>query len=116
MIAGLGCMVVENCLFEGNRHQLTDYKGKYILLDFWSSACGPCIMAQPELGKVAGKYPDHLNVVSISLDVSKEMWRQASGQLKGVNLSDLKGEGGIVAGMVMRVCLSLSSLVRRGKF
>ena len=54
-------------------------------------------MAQPELGKVAGKYPDHLNVVSISLDVSKEMWRQASGQLKGVNLSDLKGEGGIVA-------------------
>ncbi len=99
MIAGVGDEMVDGELFdlEGKRHQLTDYKGKYILLDFWSSACGPCIMAQPELGEIAGEYPDHLNVVSISLDVSREMWRQASGGVKGVNLSDLKGEGGIVA-------------------
>lgn len=36
-------------------------------------------------------------VIRINLDTSLKLWKKASGRLKGINLSDLKGEGGIVA-------------------
>ena len=38
---------------DGNSHSLAELKGKYILLDFWASGCGPCISALPELALVA---------------------------------------------------------------
>ncbi|MBQ2857824.1 MAG: AhpC/TSA family protein, partial [Bacteroidaceae bacterium] len=38
---------------QGNKHRLAELKGKYILIDFWSSGCGPCIMAIPEMGELA---------------------------------------------------------------
>ena len=31
---------------EGELCRLTDYKGRYLLLDFWSAGCGPCMMAR----------------------------------------------------------------------
>ena len=34
---------------QGNIHHLADYKGKYLLVDFWSRGCGPCMMALPEM-------------------------------------------------------------------
>ena len=39
---------------DGKIHHLTDFNGKYILLDFWSSGCGPCIMALP-IRKAGGR-------------------------------------------------------------
>lgn len=34
---------------DGNHHRLSDYKGKYLLLDFWSRSCGHCIESLPEM-------------------------------------------------------------------
>ena len=62
---------------EGNLHHLTELKGKYILLDFWSSGCGPCIMSIPEMGEVQEKYKDRLAIVSLSSDTEK-IWKAAS--------------------------------------
>ena len=98
-VVGIGDEMADGVLFDldGKEHRLSDYKGKYILLDFWSSGCGPCLAAHPELNKWAGTYREQFYVISINLDLSEHLWREASKGLTGINLSDLKGEGGIMA-------------------
>ena len=83
---------------EGNLHHLAELKGKYLLLDFWSSGCGPCIMAIPEMGELQEKYADKLAVVSLSSDTEK-IWRAASARHKMTwkNWSDKKQTGGLYA-------------------
>jgi thiol-disulfide isomerase/thioredoxin len=61
----------------GAIHKLSDYKGKYILLDFWSAGCGPCIMAMPELGEISKQYADRLTIVGISSD-AHNVWSEAT--------------------------------------
>jgi len=83
---------------EGNVHHLAELKGKYILLDFWSSGCGPCVMAIPEMGELQEKYADKLAVVSLSSDTEKR-WREASAehQMTWKNWSDKQQTGGLYA-------------------
>lgn len=53
----------------GNTLHLTDYKGKVILLNFWATWCGPCIIEMPHLNKVQKKYRlAGLEVIPISID------------------------------------------------
>ena len=59
---------------DGNVHHLADFKGKFILLDFWSSGCGPCIMALPEMREIHEQYKDRLTIVSLSSD-TKSRWK-----------------------------------------
>ncbi|MBE6287768.1 MAG: AhpC/TSA family protein [Mediterranea massiliensis] len=81
---------------QGGLHHLSELKGKYILIDFWSRGCGPCINAIPELKELVTLFPNRLNVVSISLD-TKEVWQEATNRydMTGNNWNDLKGEAGI---------------------
>ena len=83
---------------QGNKHRLAELKGKYILIDFWSSGCGPCIMAIPEMGELASTYKDKLNIVSISTD-NKNVWERASKEhpMTWNNWNDMKGQAGIYA-------------------
>lgn len=83
---------------EGNVHHLADFKGKYIMLDFWSRGCGPCLMALPEMKEVAEMYKDRLTIVSLSID-TKKGWETASKthEMTWQNLSDLKGSNGLYA-------------------
>ena len=93
--------VVDDCeLYDlaGNVHKLSDFRGKYILMDFWSYGCGACKMAIPELKEVAETFKDSVAVVSLSLDNDK-MWREAT-DVYGVtvnNLNERKGRSGIAA-------------------
>ena len=81
---------------EGNIHHLADYKGKYLLLDFWRLNCGPCQYALPELREISSRYKGSLTVISISHDVQK-VWQKASEEknITWENLNDLKGMKGI---------------------
>ncbi len=83
---------------DGGVHHLADFKGKYILLDFWSIGCGPCLQAIPEMKEVAEAYKDSLVIVSLSLD-TKEIWKQESPKhgMTWYNLNDQKGRSGIAA-------------------
>ena len=83
---------------QGNKHRLAELKGKYILIDFWSSGCGPCIMAIPEMGELASTYKDKLHIVSISTD-NKKTWERASKEhpMTWNNWNDLKGNAGLYA-------------------
>lgn len=62
---------------DGRTHRLSDYLGKYILLDFWAFWCGPCRMSMPELKSLAEQYGDSVNFISLSEDPD-EHWRKAS--------------------------------------
>ncbi|ADV43383.1 TlpA disulfide reductase family protein [Bacteroides helcogenes] len=94
----VGDALVDADLFDlqGTIHHLSDYKGKYLLLDFWSYGCGPCRMAMPEMKEMAEAWKDDLVIVSISTD-SKSLWEKASEaeKMTWVNVNDLKGTNGI---------------------
>ena len=83
---------------QGNKHRLAELKGKHILIDFWSSGCGPCIMAIPEMTEIASAYKDKLNIVSISTD-NKKVWEEASEKhpMTWNNWNDFKGDAGLYA-------------------
>ncbi|WP_378172974.1 redoxin domain-containing protein [Aquimarina sp. SS2-1] len=78
----------------GELIKLSEIKGKYILVEFWASWCGPCIEANPKLVKTYNKYKDQgFEIIGVSLDNNKEYWLKAieKDQLPWVNVSDLKG-------------------------
>lgn len=94
-----GDMLADADLYDlqGKLHQLSEFKGKMMLLDFWSSACGPCIMSIPELKEVSDIYKDRLHLISISED-PKETWKKASEKhnISWINLNDLQFDNGIL--------------------
>ncbi|MFT4205043.1 MAG: TlpA disulfide reductase family protein [Chitinophagaceae bacterium] len=82
----------------GRTYHLADFKGRYILLDFWSYGCGPCHASVPEMKEIAEKLKDSLTVVSLSSD-NRKMWKEASDYFKMTwnNLSDGQENRGIYA-------------------
>ncbi len=82
----------------GNIKHLSDYSGKYLLLDFWSRGCGPCIMAFPEIKEIAETYRDKLTIISISFD-SDATWKEAIGKydMPWINFRDPKSWAGLSA-------------------
>ena len=74
-VVNVGDQMVDGDLYDmkGNLHHLSEFKGKYIMLDFWSLGCGPCLQSFPELKEVSETYKDSLEIVSISMD-TKESW------------------------------------------
>ena len=57
-------------------HLMSELRGKYVLLDFWSLGCGPCIESIPYLAKLYERCSERLEIVSISLDTAS-MWEEA---------------------------------------
>lgn len=83
---------------EGKVHHLAEFRGKYVLLDFWSRGCGPCMMSQPELKEISEMYKDSLEVVSLSIE-NRKGWEEASKAhaMTWNNWNDLEGTNGLYA-------------------
>ncbi len=78
---------------------LSKFEGKYILLDFWSSNCGPCILELPNMLENYQKYKEKgFEIISISFDRKKEDWSKAVKDYNMIwtSVSDLKGGDGDV--------------------
>ena len=63
----------------GNKLSLSDYKGKYILIDFWASWCVPCRKGNPHLKELYAKYKDRgIEFIGIADDDrAEEAWKKA---------------------------------------
>lgn len=84
---------------DGKTVKLADYKGKYVMLDFWASWCVPCRKENPNVVKLYQQYhAKGLNIVGISLDEDKNAWQKAitDDQLTWAHGSELKNFDGPV--------------------
>jgi peroxiredoxin len=92
---GVGAKAAEFTLpdVNGKPVSLSSYKGKYLLIDFWASWCGPCRRENPNVVKAYNNYKDKgFEILGVSLDRSKESWIEAikKDNLTWTQVSDLK--------------------------
>ena len=77
----------------GNSVSLASFKGKYVLVDFWASWCGPCRQENPNVVQAFQKYKDrNFTILGVSLDREKDDWLKGiqEDQLTWTHVSDLK--------------------------
>ncbi|MGN6399913.1 MAG: redoxin domain-containing protein [Flavisolibacter sp.] len=77
----------------GKPVSLSSFKGKYVLIDFWASWCGPCRAENPNVVKAYNQFKDkNFTILGVSLDKNKNAWLEAikSDGLTWNHVSDLK--------------------------
>lgn len=78
----------------GEKIFITENLGKFTIIEFWASSCGPCRMEHPRIRNLFHKYHNKgLNIIGISGDTDINDWKNAiqKDSLDWINISDLKG-------------------------
>ncbi|MEZ2441938.1 redoxin domain-containing protein [Chitinophaga sp. RCC_12] len=77
----------------GKMISLSSFRGKYVLVDFWASWCGPCRQENPNVVKAYQQYKGkNFTILGVSLDKTKDKWQEAikADGLAWNHVSDLK--------------------------
>jgi thiol-disulfide isomerase/thioredoxin len=62
--------IVENAVFvdlDGNEVSVKDFQGKFVMIDFWESWCGPCLQVFPSLNELRAEFPDEFEVLAVTV-------------------------------------------------
>ncbi len=59
---------IQGADLDGQPMRLSSFRGKFVVLDFWGSWCGPCIGELPVLNRISKDYPDDVVVVGVMND------------------------------------------------
>lgn len=82
----------------GKSFQLKEFRGKYVLIDFWASWCAPCRRSNPKLVKAFRMFKNkNFTIIGISVDTDRDKWLKAikEDNLTWTNLSEVNGWGDI---------------------
>ena len=101
-VIGRKFLDLEEADTEGELHKLSEYvgQGKWVLVDFWASWCGPCKSEMPHVRDAYKQFHDKgFEIVGLSFDSEKDPWVKAivEWQMPWIHLSDLKSWNSVAA-------------------
>lgn len=85
---------------KGETVALSQFKGKYVLVDFWASWCGPCRQENPNVVQAFNQFKNkNFTILGVSLDTDKQKWMDAieGDKLYWYHISELKGWASAIA-------------------
>ena len=68
--------------------RLSDFKGKYLLIDVWGIYCSPCIREIPKFNELKNKFKgSDISFVQVNLDATEELWKK---KMKVLNMNGIQ--------------------------
>ena len=81
--ASVGSLTMQT--IDGELLEMSDLRGKVVLVNFWATWCGPCREEIPYLARLTERYPEHLVVIGVSEDAGGVDMVEAFADQYGVN-------------------------------
>lgn len=67
--------IITNATPDGSLFNIESMRGKFVIIDFWGTWCGPCVAGIPKMLAFRDKHADKLQILGISNDRSADVWK-----------------------------------------